>query len=348
MAGPGKTILVVEDDDAVRGVFAGALEAHDVLEARCVTDAIRLLQTHRVDLVITDIHMPGMNGIEFIEHVRAAKPGLPVVVVSGQITPATREALVRLSPAALLGKPVGVKALQEVVEVTLREVRGTQGRILVVDDNASIRDLLRGVLERAGFTVEEAPDGEIAVAMACRGGYAMVFMDINLPSISGGEATRRIRERAPETLVILITGEAGVQAIDEAYRGGGYTLLRKPFYIEHLLAALPSYLRESRRLAEDVKERAVQRREPVWRRLPRAVRKFRGELRQNSRKREHVRAVVIAGVALLVGLLALQSYVWIRAFVEKRVNRVDDAIGRLEGYLERDETREIRRDTRGR
>jgi two-component system cell cycle sensor histidine kinase/response regulator CckA len=86
-ASSGETILLVEDEPAVRQLVAAALgrAGYHVLEARDGEDAIALFDTHAasVDLLLTDLRMPQMDGIELVRQLRARAPGLRVICVSG-------------------------------------------------------------------------------------------------------------------------------------------------------------------------------------------------------------------------------------------------------------------------
>ena len=78
-------------------------------------------------------------------------------------------------------------------------------KILLVEDNEMNRDMLSRRLQRKGYDVSIAVDGQQGVAMARRGGYDLVLMDMSLPEIDGWEATRQLRA-APETRAVPIIG----------------------------------------------------------------------------------------------------------------------------------------------
>lgn len=78
-------ILVIEDNQALRDITARLLASHgyDVLVAEGGNEGLRLWREHGADLVLTDIHMGDMSGVDVVREIRAALPGLPVVVMSG-------------------------------------------------------------------------------------------------------------------------------------------------------------------------------------------------------------------------------------------------------------------------
>jgi two-component system, response regulator, stage 0 sporulation protein F len=79
-----KTILVVDDDDAIRTLLQDELldEGYNVLTASNARDALRMVQEEALDLVILDIRMPGMNGLEALPRILGLKEGLPVILNS--------------------------------------------------------------------------------------------------------------------------------------------------------------------------------------------------------------------------------------------------------------------------
>jgi CheY-like chemotaxis protein len=80
-----KVILVVDDDDDVRETAVDLVESlgYRVASAANAQDALRLVLNDKIDAVLTDVMMPGMNGFQLAERIRAVKPGMPVICVTG-------------------------------------------------------------------------------------------------------------------------------------------------------------------------------------------------------------------------------------------------------------------------
>ena len=102
-------------------------------------------------------------------------------------------------------------------------------RILVVDDEASIRESLKDWLMEDGYNVALAVDGETAVKMAETSSYDVILLDLKMPGIDGLETMRRIKEISPEVEVLMMTAYASVDTAVQAMKEGAFDYLVKPF-----------------------------------------------------------------------------------------------------------------------
>ncbi|HTC80996.1 MAG TPA: response regulator transcription factor [Acidimicrobiia bacterium] len=104
----------------------------------------------------------------------------------------------------------------------------TNPRLLLVDDHKLLRQGLRRAVEEAGFdVVGEAGDGEEAVRLAVELRPDLVLMDVTMPVLDGIEATRRLRQSAPEARVVILTMHGEEETVDRALRAGAVAYLLK-------------------------------------------------------------------------------------------------------------------------
>jgi len=129
---------------------------------------------------------------------------------------------------------------------------GEQTMVLVIDDDPGIRDYLETLATRQGYGVQTAADGETALADLDRIRPDVITLDAVLPGMDGLETLRRIKQRAPEVPVIMLSGHGQARTIVEAMRLGATDFLRKPFEVEELELAFRKAL-ENRALEEEVK-----------------------------------------------------------------------------------------------
>lgn len=111
-------------------------------------------------------------------------------------------------------------------------------RVLLVDDELSLRLTLAANLELEGLEVVEAASAEEALAFLDAQSFDIVLSDVRMPGLSGVELFERIRQRKPDLPVILMTAYAQEEQLEQALAGGIYTVLSKPFGIDQAVRAL--------------------------------------------------------------------------------------------------------------
>jgi DNA-binding NtrC family response regulator len=137
----------------------------------------------------------------------------------------------------------------------------TSARILVIDDEAGIRESLEVLLTLEGYTVEMAIDGEEGLALLEKRSYDLVLLDLALPGQTGLELLPQIHERYPELPVVMITAYGTVDNVVEAVRAGAENFVQKPWDNEKLLADIRSAIARHKAEAENIQlKRALKQR----------------------------------------------------------------------------------------
>jgi PAS domain S-box-containing protein len=235
----GETVLMVDDDPLVRLTVENHLHAlgYRALVASNAEEAIGICEdeTLTIDLMITDVMMPGMLGSELSHAVRSRNKRFPVLYMSAH----PREELVRdgriQADAHLLAKPFDAAALGEALTTALEEARwipvGSGRRTLVVDNDPDVAEGLKELLELEQFEVEIAHDAERALALAGEFKPEIVLCDVELGhGLNGYELARLLkRERAlAGTYFVALTGHSVAECRKQA-RGAGFArVLGKP------------------------------------------------------------------------------------------------------------------------
>ena len=122
---------------------------------------------------------------------------------------------------------------------------GLPSRILVVDDEPYITDLLGAALRFEGFTVETAATGGEAMTMAERGGHDLVLLDVMLPDVDGTEVCRRLRAQGVRTPVLFLTARDATEDKVGGLTAGGDDYVTKPFSLDELVARIHAVLRRT-------------------------------------------------------------------------------------------------------
>ena len=123
-------------------------------------------------------------------------------------------------------------------------------KILVVDDEQSLREVLSIMLKRAGYAVTIATDGEDAVELLQREIFDLVITDLRMPKVDGMEVLKAVKSASPETVVLIITAFASADSAVEAMKQGAYDYLTKPFQVDEVQLIIRNAL-EKRRLTTE-------------------------------------------------------------------------------------------------
>ncbi len=128
---------------------------------------------------------------------------------------------------------------------------GTKPQLLVVDDDEDIRALLRLLLERAGYEVDDQADGRAALRAFHNGNHDLVLLDVSMPDLDGWELLERIRDLS-EVPVLMLTARDSESDRVRGLRGGADDYVTKPFDREELVARVEALLRRAPRDDEPV------------------------------------------------------------------------------------------------
>ena len=265
----GKHVLAMDDNETNRRILLEHLRRWGALPktASGLTEALRFLNARRREgerfsLIVTDMQMPGADGLALIEALRAMPEyrKVPVLVLSSG-TELSREAKEKLRIAGHLTKPVqasellqGIaKALSRTVEAQVqddpndiesRDVNQKHLTVLLAEDNSTNRLVAKRLLEKHGHRVLAAENGAEAVATFEREGQQMdaILMDIQMPEMDGLTAIRAIRAREKEggghVPIIALTAHAMKGDREKCLEAGADDYLTKPLHTPDLLAVL--------------------------------------------------------------------------------------------------------------
>jgi CheY-like chemotaxis protein len=219
--------LVADDEPLIRRLIRRALVTAriDVSEARDGLHALSTVERERVDLVITDVRMPGLSGLGLLERLRATHASLPVVLISGSDEVASKELAEELGAFDFLRKPLDMKQLRDSAvralewgraHSTASFARGLlkrrQGAILVVDDYADARATHRELLEQAGHQVIEAANGRQALDLLTAHeapDVGMILLDLAMPVMDGWKLLEVLQSyiRLSSIPVVVVSGQ---------------------------------------------------------------------------------------------------------------------------------------------
>jgi len=241
-------ILVVDDDRYLLDLLIETLKTigYRTSGVTGAEEALRYLETTSVQLVITDIRMPGMDGVEFARRVKDRQPDLPVIFITGAFNSSI---LQKVDAQGYLSKPFRIGQIEELIREVLAdpktsEVLNAGDTVLVVDDDETFRLMLMETLRLSGYNPVGAADSDKALSVMEGGDVGAVITDVKMPGMDGIALAGHIKQKWPGTPVILITGYIPAEHEDPIRTDIADGFLMKPFKVESITELLESLRRQ--------------------------------------------------------------------------------------------------------
>lgn len=256
----GKRVLVVDDNQTQLTRLQTQLQEWKLVPSPALSgaQALSLLAAGpSFHLVITDLHMPGQNGVELARSIKTTHPQLPIILLSG-IGEDARKFPVDLF-VDILTKPLHQQPFFDGVQrqlsrpgpaqaAPLRPVQPSLSQdfarqhplsILVVEDYPINQKLILNLLHKLGYQPHLAQNGVEALTMLQQQPYEAILMDVQMPEMNGLDATRAIRQQpGPQPVIIAMTANAMKEDEEECRRAGMDDYVSKPILLPVLKRAL--------------------------------------------------------------------------------------------------------------
>ncbi len=249
----GKKILIVDDNLTSLSTLGKQLLhwGADVVTASSAKQALEILSKENApDLVITDLKMPEMDGVALARAIKSKIAEIPLMLMGGRgdensrkFPDLFRSVLIKPVKQQLIFNEINevlkdAPALPAPKETKLLDVKFAAQfpfKILVAEDNPINQKLIARVLNKLGYEIDLAANGIEALGMMAKGGYNLVFMDVQMPGMDGLEATRNIRnQNYTQPYIIALTANAMPEDRDVCIKAGMDEYLAKPMKIEKL------------------------------------------------------------------------------------------------------------------
>lgn len=247
-----KTILIVDDEPNVVMVITEALHSLaypcHLLNAYNSEQAVEVARAQKIDLLLTDYRMPGAHGLDLVDSVRQLWPNLAAILITAYGSEQLEQQAAQIGIERVVAKPFGLDDLRQTVtavlddleQLTLRPQTGYVPLILVVEDNADFRTLVRRKLIGMGYRVLTAPDGVRGLQVMLNANVDLALLDLDMPHRGGLETLRLIRATNNKLKVIIVSAAVDERARREATELGVTKILTKPVPLKDLAAAVTS------------------------------------------------------------------------------------------------------------
>jgi signal transduction histidine kinase/DNA-binding response OmpR family regulator len=258
----GRKILVVDDNATNRSILKNELELWKLVPTLATSgdEALSILSdTVDFDLILTDMQMPHMDGMELAHRIKIQNKNIPIILLSSigdEKTKAHSELF-----SAVLTKPVRQSTLRKQILLQLKhqgkqvaEITESKSmlsvdfskryplNILIAEDNPVNYKLAERVLTKLGYKPHKADNGMEALHAAIGKKYDIILMDVQMPVMDGMEATKKIRERKGEQPVIIaMTANAMQGDREKCIQSGMDDYISKPIRLEELVSILEKW-----------------------------------------------------------------------------------------------------------
>jgi len=313
----GKTVLVVNDDPTQLRLLTSILQKDglQVLSCESAEEGLALMQASGApDVLVTDLHMPGIDGWRFSRLLRSPEYGafnqMPILVVSATFAGGHAQEVTRdLGANAFLSLPCPAADLRKCVQALLNgQTPKICPKVLIVEDSPTLAGLLERTFLKHGYHAAKALTGEEGRRVFQELSPEVVILDYHLPDLTGDTLLSEFTQAAWHPAVIMITTDANPRLATLFLKLGANGYLRKPFD--------PRYLVE---LCHQVgRERALLRVEDILEARTRQLRESEARLRESE---ENYR--------LLVGNLPAVVFT---GYADCSVDFYDDKIEELTGH----------------
>lgn len=252
-----KQVLVVDDNHAWRSILASQLSEWQfhAIPVSSGQEALTVLQKHPVDLVITDMHMAEMNGVELARIIKQQYDQIPLILLNsfGSDVASQDQGLFY----NVLSKPVKQQQMYMHITECFRITRTEQTqkanenklvtgfaeqyplRILVAEDYPINQLFIENVLSRLGYTFNLAENGLQVLQALEQKEYDIILMDVQMPEMDGLETTQIIRSQSGVQPYIIATTASAMKEDEQACLNAGMdTYISKPINLDHLKAVL--------------------------------------------------------------------------------------------------------------
>ena len=239
-------VLIVDDNALFIDSLSDILKekGYEVVAVESGEEALKKVEQTPFDVVLLDIKMPVMNGVEAFKGIKKINPRIPVIMVTAFSAEDLIKGALKEGAYGVLRKPLDINKIIAMIETAKKG----GCLIMVVDDDPNTRETLRDILENKGFVVTLAKDGQEAIEIVKERPEDVVFIDLKLPVLNGLEAYLELKKINPKITAVLITAyrEETRDLIEEALRQDIYTCLYKPLDSQKILQLIEEITQKKR------------------------------------------------------------------------------------------------------
>ena len=230
-------ILIVDDEKDLAYVLSDILEleGHQTISVLDGYKAIEEIKIAHYDLILMDIRLPGINGVETFIQIKEIDPGVKVVMMTGFAVEDLIEKALNEGAYACIHKPFD---LQRVIELIQKVIIENKKVILIANGDGKTREEVQTALTQRGYCVLTAINSDEALDKLSDKYCSCVLLNLNLPGINGLSILKQAKELYPDVVVIVMTDHNLSETIKEEKYLSAYACIKKPIDIDELIRLL--------------------------------------------------------------------------------------------------------------
>ena len=238
------SILIVDDNLTAREIFSTYLDKIQVIHysSASAVDALEILAEHNIDLAILDLMIPEVDGYALATIIKEKYPKIKLIAATADIRSETLPKVTKYGFDSYLRKPVRAIVLYKtILRLNANDTREEKlvlskdfehglitARLLVVDDNPTNLKLAGKIFSKMGHSVDLANSGPEAIIKVNSKSYDIIFMDMQMPDMDGIEASKIIRQKDQNTVIVALTANAFEEDRKKCLDAGMNDFLTKP------------------------------------------------------------------------------------------------------------------------
>ncbi|MCK4344736.1 MAG: response regulator [Bacteroidales bacterium] len=223
-------ILLVDDNVNLNRIMSLILgrKGYEVTTAETGFEAIDMVKEKPYDIIFMDIKLPVMDGVETYKKIKKMRSDTVVMMMTAYAVEDLVQEALREGAYGIIYKPMDINKVVGIIEEAKKIKKGAL--IMVVDDDPGTCTSFRNILNKQGYRVGVANNGDKAIEMAKNKKYDIIFIDMKLPTINGLETYMAIKKVNPEAVAVVMTAYRHEmnELVDEAIRNNVYTCIYKP------------------------------------------------------------------------------------------------------------------------
>jgi signal transduction histidine kinase len=240
-----RTVLIVDDDKVIREQLEKELK-RDFVSTLLAADgktALEIISKHNVDILILDVKLPDMDGLEVLWKVKEGHPDCEVIVVADADTRESAVHSLRRGAIDYITKPLNMEDLfvalgRAQAKLSRKEGLAYENTILVIDDEELIVKRLKKYLEKEGFVVFIASNGKEGLSILRNSKIDVLITDIRMGDMDGIEVIQQAKNLYRDIEGIVVTGYKDQELTLRSLRAGAIDYITKPINLDELLFSI--------------------------------------------------------------------------------------------------------------